>query len=401
MKRVLLIIPNLGLGGAQNVFRQQYHLFSKSFDTITCVFNWNGATPEDRTMECISLDVPGGGKVFSKTWNFIQRIIRLRRIKKQYGITHSISHLEGADYVNILSRRGEKIVCWLHGTKKFDGQISGSIGMLRKKILMPLLYKRCTLVAVSEGIRAEVINDLSIEPEKISVMVNGFDLDAIRKKQGESTAFPIAELAAAGVLLITHCRLAPQKNLEGLIKIFASVVQHRKSKLIIIGDGPLRDELASKAITLGLSVYRSWLNDPMSDSYNLYFTGYMSNPYPVLTKASIYLMTSSWEGFPLALGEAMACGLPSVATDCFTGPREIAAPGLNSHQPVEKPYVSGAGILMPLADSPEHFRIWTDVICKLIDDESLRKKYSEEGKLRIEQLDLKEIHKKWLEVVNE
>jgi glycosyltransferase involved in cell wall biosynthesis len=401
MKKVLLIIPNLGLGGAQNVFRQQYVFYSKSFETVGCVFNWNGATPEDKNAGYISLDVPGGGNILSKSWHFIRRILELRRIKRKYGITHSISHLEGADYVNILSRQSEKTICWIHGTKKFDGQIRGNIGWLRKKILMPRLYTRSVLVAVSEGIRRELINNLSINPHKISVMVNGFDLDAIRTKQQERSMFPIADVTAEGPLLITHCRLAPQKNLEGLISIFASVRQLRKSKLIVIGDGPLREELTSTAIAKGLSVYRSWANDPMNTSYDLYFAGYMSNPYSALTKASIYLMTSAWEGFPLSLGEAMACGLPSVTTDCFTGPREIVAQDLTIRQPVSEPYLSGFGILMPLADSSDHIKMWSDIICRLIDDESLRKKYSDAGKIRMLQFDLGEIHKKWFELVNE
>ncbi len=55
----------------------------------------------------------------------------------------------------------------------------------------------------------------------------------------------------------------------------------------------------------------------------VHFAGLQKNPYPYLKKGSLYLLTSYWEGFPNALVEAMAMGLPAVATDCMTGPAEI------------------------------------------------------------------------------
>ena len=55
----------------------------------------------------------------------------------------------------------------------------------------------------------------------------------------------------------------------------------------------------------------------------VYFTGVKRNPYPYLKKGSLYVLTSYYEGFPNALVEAMAIGLPIIATDCMTGPREI------------------------------------------------------------------------------
>src|SRR5688572_28293672 len=157
--KILIIIPNLGPGGAQQVYRDQLAFFSKHYNTIGCVFNWDNTFEDDQLPNIISLDVPGGKNVFSKFYFFLKRVWSLRQIKKKYNIDFSISHLEGADYINLLSRRKEKVFCWLHGSKVFDKEIEGIVGKIRKAILIPLTYRSVDkIVTVSEGIRQELIN---------------------------------------------------------------------------------------------------------------------------------------------------------------------------------------------------------------------------------------------------
>ncbi|HZY78382.1 MAG TPA: glycosyltransferase [Cyclobacteriaceae bacterium] len=394
MKTLLLVIPNLGTGGAQNVFRDQYRFYSNHYKTIGVVFNWDGALPEDKQLGIVSLDVPGGGNWLSKGQNFFKRIRKLKAIKASNLITHSISHLEGADYVNILSGKKEKIFCWLHGTKKFDGEIRGALGWLRKKVMMPLLYRRSQMIAVSEGIRLEMITELTIDPKQVRTILNGFDLEAINRLKNEPSQLP------TGPILITHCRLAPQKNLSALIRIFTILKHNRPVKLVIMGDGELRNELISQATSARLSVYSTWNNDVLHDSYDVYFVGRKSNPYSLLSKATVYAMTSAWEGFPLSLGEAMACGLPSVASDCFTGPREILAPGFSGPQPVDQPHPTDFGILLPQADNEQHIKLWSQILAQLFDDATARKRYSDAAIGRMSDLDQKEISKKWLALID-
>jgi hypothetical protein len=122
---ILVIIPNLGRGGAQQIFRQQLHYLPGDFQVTGCVFNWDGAFQEEHQENIISLNVPAGTNIFFKVYYFFLRVIRLRRLKRRLKVNVAISHLEGADYVNILSSANDKTVGWIHGTKEFDKNING------------------------------------------------------------------------------------------------------------------------------------------------------------------------------------------------------------------------------------------------------------------------------------
>jgi glycosyltransferase involved in cell wall biosynthesis len=402
-KRLLLLIPNLGRGGAQQVFRDQLQFYSKHFNTIGCVFNWDDAFKDDHSENIIALNIPAGKNLVSKIYYFWKRVYALKKIKREYNISYSISHLEGADYVNLLSKGKEKVICWIHGTKKFDANIEGILGSIRKKILIPITYKRSDLiVSVSEGIRQELIKDFGTSENKIQTIYNGFRLEEIYENASHNLDPSIEALFAAKTVLITHCRLSRQKNLFALIDIFNAVRHHPGIKLMILGDGELKDNLLEYCKTLNFSVYSIW-NPALSfnDEYDIYFLGYERNPYPFLHRAALYLMTSSWEGFPLSLCEAMACGVPALSSDCYTGPREIINPELKSSQPIREPIVSPYGILMPLADNKKTIQIWASEIVATLNNPKLCRELKLTGKKRVQRLDKKEITSQWLSLLHD
>ena len=74
-KNILVLIPNLGTGGAQKVFRQQLSSLSSHYVVHACVFNLDGALAEDKTLNLHSLDVPGGSNTFLKSWYFGQCLV--------------------------------------------------------------------------------------------------------------------------------------------------------------------------------------------------------------------------------------------------------------------------------------------------------------------------------------
>jgi len=402
-KTLLLIIPSLIKGGAEKVLLDQYAFYKEHANTLGCVFNWDFVTDEKLKSSFISLDVPAGKNFLQKIYYFFLRTKRLRELKRDHRVDISISHLEGADYINILSRHPkERIVCWIHGTKKYDGNISGVVGWLRKNILIPWLYNRAgnTIITVSEGIRTELISFFRLSPARVRTVYNGFDLEDIKKKSAEAPPFALQALTMGKPILFTHCRLARQKNLSALLHIVARVKQKCAVSVFIVGDGELNQQLYDLGIKLQLSQYAAWRKDSLRPGYDVYFLGHRDNPFPLLKQATLYVMTSSWEGFPLALCEAMACGIPVVAADCYTGPREIVASELQETQPVKNPYRSRIGLLMPLAEEQNLDR-WETAIVELLADAAARAELALAGTKRVEDFDRQHVVNEWFTLLHE
>lgn len=344
---LLLVIPNLGRGGAQRVFHQHRQFFSNDYNVFCCVFNFDGAFPHEINDDIISLDVPGGTNIVSKISNFFKRVARLRKVKEKYKIGITISHLEGADYVNVLSRTKDKIVLWIHGTKIHDQEISGLIGALRRSVLLPRLYRSADkIVCVSVGITEELRTLVPPAYDDILTVQNGVDIATIREKSSAPLPSGWNEIMSENFVIVTHCRFAPQKNLRALLHIAAALKDIQHIRFVILGDGEQKEELQQLTSTLQIDHY-------------VLFPGQQSNPFPWLHRSKLYVLTSLWEGFPLAICEAIACGLPVVAADCYTGPQEILS-------------ASNAGILAPLVYESSKYSIdaWASILRRLIEDRS-------------------------------
>jgi glycosyltransferase involved in cell wall biosynthesis len=109
-------------------------------------------------------------------------------------------------------------------------------------------------------------------------------------------------------------RLEPQKDFPNLLRAFALLKRVRPCRLIVLGEGKEREALARLAVELGIE-------------RDFKMPGFVENPYAYMTRASLFVLSSRWEGSPNGLTEALALGTPLVATDCPDGPREILEDG--------------------------------------------------------------------------
>ncbi|WP_083325846.1 glycosyltransferase [Hymenobacter coccineus] len=322
-----MVIPNLGLGGAQRVFHDHSVELTKYYDVTEAVFDFDSENlyPSGNPLE--SLAVRGGGGPMRKVTNFFRRVRQLRRLKQRLNTDICVSHLEGADYVNLLSKGREKIILLIHGSKTHDRNISGPTGWLRKRVLMPLLYKRADrIVTVSQDIIPEMVDDYGVDVRKLSAINNSFEVESVWERAQEPLPPAMQAVYAAGPVLVTSGRLAIQKNQRPLLDIFAALRAGQAAKLVFIGDGELRDELVQHARSRGLRVHEAWGPEPLTPDFDVYFVGLQHNPFQYIRPASVFVFPSAWEGFPLALGEAMTCGMPVVSTDCPTGPAKCWPP---------------------------------------------------------------------------
>lgn len=115
-------------------------------------------------------------------------------------------------------------------------------------------------------------------------------------------------------VIVSVGRLSKEKGFDTLIKAFEKVQKEVDCRLVIIGDGPLRDELEDIADRLGISDM-------------VWMPGYDTNPYKYVSKSNVFVLSSLFEGLPNTLIEALAVGTPCVATSCKSGPKEILLDG--------------------------------------------------------------------------
>ena len=140
-------------------------------------------------------------------------------------------------------------------------------------------------------------------------------------------------------VLVAAGRLAPWKGFSDLIEAMALLKDRRNVRLVILGDGPLRNELQELIGKRGLED-------------NIELVGYVDNPLKYFSHANVFVLSSLVEGLPNVLVEAMMCGCTPVSTDCPTGPREVLCDGqFGFLSPVRNPPALASAIEQAL-DNP-------------------------------------------------
>lgn len=229
--------------------------------------------------------------------------------------------ISSLDYVNIIVALCT-LLAGLHGrliliehstySASADRRLSASAWIF--PWLIRFFYKNaCYVVGVSQGVADDIRRVAGLPADKVRAIYNPVISRQFFQAEGE---FIHPWLVQGGEIpvLITVGRLTDAKDQATLIEAFQRVTQSRPARLIILGDGELREELEALVARLGLCA-------------SVAMPGFVSNPHAWLKEARIFILSSKWEGLPSALIEAMASGTPVISTDCPSGPAEILEGG--------------------------------------------------------------------------
>jgi len=169
------------------------------------------------------------------------------------------------------------------------------------------------VVSVSSGVQLDLLRYVHLSPEQTQVVYNPVVDDGLTRRAQEAIDHPWFVPGAPPVILGVG-RLTEAKNFPLLIRAFNRLRGGRECRLMILGEGPLRRTLESM---VSASDYGADISMP----------GFVDNPLPFMRLASVFALSSSWEGLPGVLIQAMACGTAVVSTDCPSGPQEILEGG--------------------------------------------------------------------------
>jgi glycosyltransferase involved in cell wall biosynthesis len=231
------------------------------------------------------------------------------------------------------------------------------------KILRRLSYRRARrLVSASAG----VDEGFSWLPAARRVVIH----DPVRLEESDSAASaPLTFPWRHRVLAMG--RLEPQKGFDLLIDAFGRLAGDFPDwGLAILGEGSLRPELSARIIALGLSD-------------RLQLPGVTDSAAATLRHGDLFVLSSRYEGFGLALVEAMAVGLPVIATDCPSGPAEIVHPGED-------------GLLVPA----ENVTAMAAAMAQLMADPAQRRRLGENARASARRFDLSTVTQSWERLID-
>lgn len=341
----------------------------------------------------IKYEIPKGVKIislhnnlsgsFRKLLSILIDPFRLKRIVVKENIEVVISFLERANFINILSRK-------VGGNHKVIASVRNIISKVYKRYSIPNIFMRflCRILLSQadliipnsdEGARDLIIN-FHNPKSKIRVIYNPIDVNKIYYMSSEATR----DLFDGNKkTVINIARFHKAKGHAYLVKAFYSLVQKVDAQLILIGDGEERKIIETLVKSLGIKG-------------KVYFLGFQHNPFKFLRHASVFVLSSTTEGFPNVLLEALACQLPVVATSCSDGVFTILAPNIG-HSSFKYGIFEGEyGIIVPPEDPDSLYR----AMLLILTDDKLQKIYRERSLGALERFEAAKISLLWEECLS-
>ena len=367
-KTIVIIVSAMNLGGAQRVVSILCDHWSQNGYQVTLISTYTGEkTNHYLVNENVSLRYLSDSPYLSrsKLVNLLWKLFQLRKLVKSINPDQVISFLTRVNVASALSLVGLKIpltICERTWTP---------FATLNKKFywLYKILFKNIDRIIVQTDESRTWLHNYFPTIE-VNVIPNPTMYPI--PFQHEQSIDPNSLFHINRKIILASGRMHKYKQFDLLINAYSSIShKYLDWDLVILGDGEERVDLSQQSLNLGLEK-------------RVHLPGSVGNVSVWYQRADLFVLSSSVEGFPNVLLEAMTYGLPCISFDCDTGPRDMIENGIN-------------GILIDPAD--KEFGI-TRALIRLIDDENYRKEISTNSILLRDRYSVTSIMKKWDHVLD-
>ncbi len=313
LPRVCFVLPSLHGGGAE---RAAVHILNgldaSRWDRSIYLFRREGPYLEDLHPSIAVVSGPGGSRL--RRWLHLRRYLRSSRPQLVMSFLSYFSALTAARGAGIGTRvvfnQQTPMSAFLADA---DYPWRGPWHRRAFSLVTRAAYRLAdAIVTTSAGVRDDLVAAFGVPPGRVQVVHNPVDLDAIRARAEEP--LDAADVRAwSHPVIVAAGRLADAKNYPLMLDALAVLRRTVPARLFILGQGDCEAAMREQIERLGLG-----------DAVVL--CGFQSNPWKYIARADVFALTSRYEGFGNVLVEAMACGVPVVATTS-PGTREIVADG--------------------------------------------------------------------------
>jgi len=373
-KKVFFLIPTLSMGGGERVVSELSLNLPDSIETTIVLFKNDVFYPYKGKL--ISLNMALSNSFLFKIYYFLKGFFQFKKIVKKENPDYIISFGVPADLMSLLVSPSKTLI----GVHSLWSKSHG--GIIEKSLINLLFNKAEKFICVSKTVAEDLKESFNIKEEKIKIIYNPIDIEKIQKQADQPIGLEYQEIFNNPVI-INMGRFSEEKNHYFLIKTFREIKKSIETvKLVILGDGEKRIILEQLIKDLGLE-----------DS--VYLLGIQDNPFKFLARAKVFVLSSSREGLPCSILEAMACGLPVVSIDCRSGPREILAPKTDIKSQTKDIEYAEFGILTPTDSSIDSKEKLAEAVIKVLTDKKLSDDLIEKSKQRAEYFNIKNIIKEW------
>ncbi|WP_391116744.1 glycosyltransferase [Psychrobacillus sp. L3] len=288
-EKVLIVIPTLGIGGGEKLAIDiALNLDPQKFDVLLLSLFPKKGTEFESFIVKYDLKI----KFLNKRIGFDPKvIIDFVKVVRDYKPHIIHTHLNVVPYVLIAT-----IFCGIKRRLHTVHSIASmeSKGILKKVMKVSYKFFAFTPVAICDYVKATICEEYGLSKDKVPCIYNGIDTNIFKRTENLQRS--------NNINFITTGRMQNVKNHKLMIDAFSDVVKkHNNVTLTILGDGELRVEIEKQIKDLDLKE-------------KIITKGIVNNVSEELNKADIYVMSSNYEGLPLSVLEAMACGLPILTT---------------------------------------------------------------------------------------